>query len=102
WAATANAIECRIDHCTEVDRLRRGSHLVIAGELNKIIDQGGELRELAGDITEDLSTRGRGQHSGMLIDRKKFDIGPEAGQRRTQLMTRVGNQLSLALPGLGQ
>ena len=72
---------------------------VVAGELDEVADEHAELLHLGGDVAEDpLAFLGR--HVGLA--REHLDVRPHAGERRPQLVARVGDELALLLTRRGQ
>ena len=80
------------DELVQRDILLRRLRRVAAGQLDDVGDQPGELVELGDDAVEQRAS---------LVDRQPIDVvqhldvGAKAGQRRTQLMARVEDQLPL-------
>ena len=58
-----------------------------------------EFHELGLDVSQDVDPILLLQHAARGIGRKKLDVGAQAGERRTQLMTGVSDQPRLPFAG---
>ena len=76
----------------EADVLRLGRRLVAPRELDQLGDQRRHLRQLLGDVAQQCLPV-RGGHG--LVAREHLDVRAQAGQRRAQLVRRVGDELPL-------
>ena len=86
-----------VDDVAEVEHLGMAGR-VVAGELDQVSDQLGELLHLPGDVGEDLLAVLVGQHPGLGVGGQQLDVGAHAGERRTQLVAGVGDQPAAAAP----
>ena len=79
------------------------SRLVVApvgGQLDELVDQGGQLAALAVEVVEQLAAR---RPAARLLDAAQHrDVGAQAGQRRAQLVAGVLHQLLLVVAAAGQ
>ena len=84
-------------HSIEVDLcglLRRCVR--VAGELDKVVHEGGQLSHLLGDVGEQPATLVFGHARSA---RQHLDVRAQARQGRLQLVARVSDEFALLLPG---
>ena len=93
--ATAYAGHRPLHHLGEVDLGDHAGRRLVAGQLDQVADQGAQLLDLAADVVEQLETRLGGQRRVALGLVEQVEVGAQRGERRTQLVARVGHQPAL-------
>ena len=88
------------DDVVEVDGRDDRRHRVVAGELDQVADQRGQLLDLGTDVAEQLDPCLLRQVAAGL--REQVEVGAQGGQRRAQLVAGVGHQLALPVAGCRQ
>jgi hypothetical protein len=92
---TAGALHCVVHDVVQAQLLGRLDRtLARAREIDEIADEDREVLELCPDRCEDACALGGGHAVGAL---EQLDVGADRGQRRTQLVRGVADQLALRL-----
>ena len=85
-----------VDHLGEVEGLDHvGGQRLVAGQLDEVADEGGQLLELGADVVEQLGLLLGGQPAGLVGLGEQVEVGAQRGERRAQLVAGVGDQPAL-------
>ena len=92
-----------VDHLGQVDRLDHVGQRLVAGQLDQVADEGGQLLDLGADVVEQLGARlGRqaGHAARVLVGLgEQVEVGAQGRERGAELVAGVGHQPPLPVPG---
>ena len=97
--AAARALDAGLHDRGEVEHLEVALRRPLAGELDEIADEAGQLAQLREHVLAQLAALFRRQ---LARAREQLDVGLHGGQRGAQLVRGVGDQLALGAARLGQ
>ena len=90
-----------VDDVLEVDRLHDGrGHRVVAGQLDQVADQRGQLADLGAYVLDQLGPGVLGEVGPGLGE--QVEVGAQRGERGPQLVPGVGDQPALPVAGGGE
>ena len=91
-----------VDDLGEVEGLHHVGERLVAGQLDQVPDEGGELLELRADVVQQLLALLGRQPAGGVGLGEQVEVRAQRGQRRAQLVAGVGDQPALAVARRGQ
>jgi ATP-dependent DNA helicase RecG len=92
-----HSIHSPADDVGEVEGLRGPMERLVPGQLDQVADQGRQLLDLCSRVGEDLIALGWIHAAFAVGECEQLQVGPQAGERSTQLVPGVGNKSALAI-----